>query len=279
MAMFGVLQQWHTARVRRDHQIFMQLLHQFFITFCLAFWPPALLSAMGAPIDTRAFFTWWAFLWLFLASAGFLIVALFRCYGFRLGSALHSLFLLLNFVSSPALVAPELTDPFFRIGLGLPLNSAVQGSRTLVFGSYNVLGRCIGVLTAWAVTALLMLFVHIFREYAANLKVLATKVSTTELTLLHGNINQRRSTTDFCTDTTGADAAGSEKILSCASASCLVEEFGNSSEPDDSEHVAPVKTPAHCSAPGGEPGVNHTKPPSQLGTCLTGEEIPSFVEA
>ena len=52
----------------------------------------------------------------------------------------------------------------FQVGLGLPLNSAVQGSRTIVFGSYDVLGRCIGVLVAWAGGALLLLAFHARRE-------------------------------------------------------------------------------------------------------------------
>jgi hypothetical protein len=38
---------------------------------------------------------------------------------------------------------------FWRIGLGLPFYNIVQGSRYIVLGSYNRIGRDVGVLFGW----------------------------------------------------------------------------------------------------------------------------------
>ena len=39
--------------------------------------------------------------------------------------------------------------PFFRIGYGLPFYNAVAGLRTILFGSWDNLGRNVGVLLGW----------------------------------------------------------------------------------------------------------------------------------
>ena len=58
--------------------------------------------------------------------------------------------------------------PFFRVGMGLPFANSLQGSRTIIFGSFNQLGRNIGVIFAWlAFTWLLTWRRH--RKYRAEL--------------------------------------------------------------------------------------------------------------
>ena len=43
----------------------------------------------------------------------------------------------------------ELMPAFFQVGYGLPFYNAVCGLRTILFGSYDRLGRNVGVLFAW----------------------------------------------------------------------------------------------------------------------------------
>ena len=163
-AMFGVLQQWDAVHIRREHQLVAQLAHQVLVTGFLSIWPPVIVTALGATISATTFCAWWAFLWLVMATLGFVIVTLLRTLGIKIGSALHSLFLLINFVTSPAVCAPEIAPSFLRVGRGLILYSAMQGSRNIVFGSYDVLDRCIGIILAWAFGTLTVLYMFVRRQ-------------------------------------------------------------------------------------------------------------------
>ena len=69
--------------------------------------------------------------------------------GPKVGNLVHLVFLILNLVSSGSITAMELEPPFFQIGMGLPFYNAVSGTRTILFGSYDHLGRNVGVLFAW----------------------------------------------------------------------------------------------------------------------------------
>ena len=62
---------------------------------------------------------------------------------------IHTLFLILNLVSSTSTTPQELMPPFFQVGYALPFYNAVCGLRTILFGSYDRLGRNVGVLFAW----------------------------------------------------------------------------------------------------------------------------------
>ncbi len=137
------------AGIRRDHQLAARILHEAVCAGCLAFWPPVVLQCLGAGLPARTFFALWAYDWLCMYTFGCVIAALFRTLGPALGGLVHLLFLILNLISSGAISPQELMPPFFRIGLGLPFGNAVAGSRTIVFGSYDHIGRNVGVLFAW----------------------------------------------------------------------------------------------------------------------------------
>jgi hypothetical protein len=137
------------AGIRRDHTVVARMTHEVLVAGALAFWAPVVLRGLGAPLDAPTFFALWAFIWLSLTTFGFIITALFRNLGPARGNLLHTLFLILNLVSSSSVTATELMPPFFRIGFGLPFYNAVAGTRTIMFGSYDHLGRNVGVLFAW----------------------------------------------------------------------------------------------------------------------------------
>jgi hypothetical protein len=147
---------WERAGIRRDHQVAARLTHEVLAAGCLSFWPPIVLQCLGADMPARTFFALWAFYWLCMCTFGLVITAIFRTLGPALGGLAHLLFLILNLISSGAISPVELMPPFFRIGLGLPFHNAVAGSRTILFGSYDHIGRNVGVLLAWVGLTLLM---------------------------------------------------------------------------------------------------------------------------
>ena len=146
-----------TKGIRRDEQVVFRIVFEFFATGVLALWPPVVLAGLGAPsagdqsgISPRQFFAWWAWVWLCLITFGSCITFLLRNFGEVVGNLMHTTFLILNLVSGTGVSPPELMHPFFRIGLGLPYCQAVQGSRTIIFGSYNRIGRNAGILIGWS---------------------------------------------------------------------------------------------------------------------------------
>jgi Protein of unknown function (DUF3533) len=159
--------------VRRDEQVGFRIVFEFLVTGFLALWPPVVLAGLGSPsaadqagISARQFFAWWAWVWLCLISFGSIITFLLRNFGEAVGNLLHTTFLILNLVSGTGVNAMELMHPFFRIGLGLPYCQAVQGSRTIIFGSYNRIRRNAGILIGWSAACIgFGLYKrHLFRE-------------------------------------------------------------------------------------------------------------------
>ena len=146
-----------TKGVRRDEQVLFRIVFEVLTTGVLALWPPVVLAGLGAPsagdqagISVRQFFAWWAWVWLCLITFGSCITFLLRNFGEAVGNLMHTSFLILNLVSGTGVTPSELMHPFFRIGLGLPYCQAVQGSRTIIFGSYDRIGRNAGILIAWS---------------------------------------------------------------------------------------------------------------------------------
>jgi hypothetical protein len=155
--------------IRRDHAVYARLAHETLIAGALAFWPPVIMAGLGTPLVARQFFALWAFIWLSMFTFGMIITALMRNLGPARGNVVHTAFLILNLVSSAAVTPTELMPPFFRIGLGLPFFNAVQGTRTILFGSYDRLGRNVGVLIAWI--GLMCLFAaRAARKFRAELR-------------------------------------------------------------------------------------------------------------
>jgi hypothetical protein len=157
------------AGIRRDHTVLARMTHEVLVAGALAFWAPVVLRGLGAPLDAPTFFALWAYIWLSLTTFGFIITALMRNLGPARGNLLHTLFLILNLVSSSSVTATELMPPFFRIGLGLPFYNAVAGTRTIMFGSYNHLGRNVGVLFAW-IGLVLLTATRAARRHRADLR-------------------------------------------------------------------------------------------------------------
>jgi ABC-type uncharacterized transport system permease subunit len=149
--------------------VYARLAHETLIAGALAFWPPVIMAGLGTPLVARQFFALWAFIWLSMFTFGMIITALMRNLGPARGNVVHTAFLILNLVSSAAVTPTELMPPFFRIGLGLPFFNAVQGTRTILFGSYDRLGRNVGVLIAWI--GLMCLFAaRAARKFRAELR-------------------------------------------------------------------------------------------------------------
>jgi len=134
--------------IRRDHQNVFRMIGEVALSFCLSIWPPILVAGLGhlfgderVTITTGIFFAWWA--WLFLGMYVFISVisVLLRTLGETGGMVVHAFLMIIMLVSSSAVEPVDFMNPFFRIGQGLPLGSSLQGSRTIVFGSYDRLGR------------------------------------------------------------------------------------------------------------------------------------------
>lgn len=147
--MLQVYDKWDAAGIRRDEQVLARITHELLSIGFISLWHPVTLAGLGAEFSARQFFSIWAFTWLFMSSFGLIITALFRGLGPSLGALVHTIFLILNLVSSTATTPMELMPPFFRIGYGLPFYNAVSGMRTIVFGSYDHLRRNCAVLLGW----------------------------------------------------------------------------------------------------------------------------------
>ena len=141
--------------MRRDHAICARIVHEVTTALVLSFWPPVVLQCLGAGLTGRVFFAFWAYAWLSMTSFGFIITALMRELGLELGGLVHLLFLISNLVSSGSIAPVDLTPPYYRVGYALPFFNAVAGTRTILFGSYNHIGRNVGVLFAWVGLVLL----------------------------------------------------------------------------------------------------------------------------
>lgn len=137
------------ARIRRDHVIVARITHALLTAGALAFWPCVVMRGLGTQLSAPRFCALWAFIWLSMTTFGLVIAMLLRVFGATLGNLLHLVFLILNLVSSGSIAPQELMPPFYQVGFALPFFNAVQGTRTIMFGSYDRLGRNIGVQFAW----------------------------------------------------------------------------------------------------------------------------------
>jgi hypothetical protein len=148
---------WNKAGIRRDHQFISHVICLLCMTSVLALWPPAILRFFGASLDAARYFRMWGFIWLGMITFGTIILALYGMLGAAGGAGAHGLFMLLNFIVGPGLAPLELLYPPFVLGEALPLQNAMMGTRTILFGSYDILARCAGVLCGWICLSLLVL--------------------------------------------------------------------------------------------------------------------------
>ena len=149
--MLRMYEDWEAAGVLRQHQISARLLHEAVVALALSLCPPVVLQCLGAGLRASTFFAYWAYAWLCMYVFGLLVTALFRNFGGATGGLMHLVFLILNLVSSGSITPVELMPPFFRVAYALPFYNAVAGTRTILFGSYDNLGRNVGVMFAWVV--------------------------------------------------------------------------------------------------------------------------------
>lgn len=147
--MLRMYENWEAAGILRQHQIGSRLAHEAVVSLALSFCPPAVLQCLGAGMNGATFFSYWSYCWLSMFVFGLLVTALFRNFGGATGRLMHLVFLILNLVSSGSITPVELMPPFFRVAYALPFYNAVAGTRTILFGSYDNLGRNCGVLFAW----------------------------------------------------------------------------------------------------------------------------------
>ena len=141
--------------MRLDHAVLARLVHEVVVALVLSFWPPVVLQCLGAALTGRVFFAFWAYAWLSMSAFGLIITALMRELGPELGGLVHLLFLISNLVSSGSISPVDLTPPYYRVGYALPFYNAVAGTRTILFGSHNQIGRNVGILFAWVGLVLL----------------------------------------------------------------------------------------------------------------------------
>lgn len=168
------------AGVRRDQQVMGRILHELLCAGVLSMWTPVIITGLGGALEARTFFALWAWMWLCMFVIGILITwcvppspylpkatlspgpswcvltrprstrrRLLRVLGPALGNMVHTIVLILNLTSSQGVNATEVMPDFFRIGIGLPFFQAVQGSRHIVMGAYDRMGRNVGVLFGW----------------------------------------------------------------------------------------------------------------------------------
>lgn len=64
----------------------------------------------------------------------------------------------------------ELMPGFYKYGYAFPFYHAIEGTRTIVFGTKNHLGRNFGVLIAWTVLGLIGMFVLTVWQLKRNLR-------------------------------------------------------------------------------------------------------------
>jgi uncharacterized phage infection (PIP) family protein YhgE len=173
---------WEEAGIRRDHQIAARIVHEALSVGILSLWPVVVMVGLGASISASTFFTMWAYVWLFMSVFGYIITALFRSLPPGPANAIHSVFLIVNLVSSGAITPIELMHPFFRIGYGLPFHNAVAGLRAILFSSgRNTLPRNIGVLFAWLGACQLLAMYKFIRE---RRKVIEGRVDCTQFSVV-----------------------------------------------------------------------------------------------
>ena len=162
---------WEKNGIRRDHAVLGRMLFEVVVAGALSFWPAVILRGLGTALDAPLFCAVWAYVWLCMLVFGLFITALMRNLGLAKGNLVHTVFLILNLVSSSSITPTILMPPFFRIGYGLPFFNAVQGMRTLLFGSGGAeqLGRSIGVLFAW-IGFILLTALRAARAYRADMR-------------------------------------------------------------------------------------------------------------
>jgi hypothetical protein len=147
----GKVSHWQYCLVRVVHSIVTTLL----LTLILSL----ILLAFGAKFP-RSFPAYWLFNWLvmfcFASINGFLMQLLGP-----IATIPILIFFVLNITSGSATVPHDMVHKFYYIGKGLPMYNAVNGARSLLFGSYSRIGLNIGVLLIYTFASIILTIIVI----------------------------------------------------------------------------------------------------------------------
>ena len=181
---FAITAEWDKVGIRKDHKTYARLVCLVCMAFVLAHFPGLIMRILGATsIDARRYFALWGYIWYCMIVFSLILATLLTTLGPGRGMALHSVFLVVNFISSPIMSPAELAYPPFRLGLGLPVQNGIEGSRTVLFDSYNQLPRCLGVLAVWMAACLLILAYTAHLDRRALQRKLASVTSQRPVTV------------------------------------------------------------------------------------------------
>jgi hypothetical protein len=128
-------------------------------TFLASLGITLMLLAFG-PVFKYGFGTAWMWFWLVLYAEVMMLGVIGILFRKATGFIIPIYIILLN-VSSQAILPYELSPGFYYIGLAFPVSHGIWGARTVISGGYNRIGINIGVLFAWIVGSLLVIFIKI----------------------------------------------------------------------------------------------------------------------
>jgi ABC-type polysaccharide/polyol phosphate export permease len=170
--LIGLVRPVNMMIFRTSVNVVVQLYLSFIMSVCVAGF---------ASLDGDTFFKYWMWSWMCMccfASVGAVIYILLG----EPGQLLATIFMLLNLASSGSNLPLQLQNPFFRIGMGLPMYHAIEGTRYVLFGS-DTIGVHAGVL--WIYFAFNMLLGHyiIYNRLDKKLKDKLKQSSTLESAL------------------------------------------------------------------------------------------------
>ena len=95
------------------------------------------------------FFAFWMLSFFAIAAVGLPMESLFTLIGLKWAGYFLTFWLIVNV--SGSFTSFELMPGFFKYGYAIPFFNAIQGTRTILFGTRSHLGVNFGVLAAWIV--------------------------------------------------------------------------------------------------------------------------------
>jgi len=151
------------AGVKPIHIAVYRIFHGVTLSLFVSLFQALVVLALGGTFE-RSFGAYW--MWSWMATLCFAVIIAFLGMAFgQIGQLLGIIFLILMISTSGGLNAFILAPDFFQLGYALPMQNAVMGSRTIIFGSYDRIGQNSGVILAWLFTFLVAAFI------TANLKM------------------------------------------------------------------------------------------------------------
>lgn len=129
--------------------------HRVYGSAFLAIWPvvvPLILNPNDSNItdNVKLLFQWWAFVWLELAVFSGMNYHIAKLFGGPMGLLVGLSTLMLMVASGTASLPYDAMPKFYQVGYAFPFYSAIQGARSILYGSQKqLLGLCLGILFIW----------------------------------------------------------------------------------------------------------------------------------